>query len=78
MIRDDEGLEGRNITAGLPYIPEERYFSLMLQDRFSGFIIFRADYCKVEGQAWNINAKQMVVGQFSFKGLTARNHFNQR
>ncbi len=78
MLRNDEGLEGRNITAGMPYIPEERYFSLMLQDRYSGFMIFKADYCRVESQSWNMQTKSIVTGQFAFRGLTARNHFNQR
>lgn len=76
MIRDQEGLEGRQITAGLPYISTEHYFSIMLQDRSSGFIIMRIDNASVEGQSWAVMAKSFVQGQFSFKGLMAKNHYN--
>jgi hypothetical protein len=77
MQRNDEGLEGRQVTAGLPYISAEHYFSLMLQDRQSAFIIMRIDHASVEQQTWNPVAKGMVQGQFSFKGLMAKNHYNQ-
>lgn len=78
MLRNDEGLEGRNVTAGLPHIPEGLYFSLQLEDRDSGFLIFKADHCVCEVQQWRMATKSIVVGQFSFKGLTARTHMNQR
>lgn len=77
MIRNDEGLEGRQVTAGLPYISSEHYFSIMLQDRQSAFIEMRIDHASVENQTWNPIAKGMVQGQFSFKGLMAKNHYNQ-
>ena len=77
MQRNDEGLEGRQVTAGLPYISAEHYFSIMLQDRQSAFIVMRIDYASVENQTWNPIAKGMVQGQFSFTGLMAKNHYNQ-
>jgi hypothetical protein len=77
MQRNDEGLEGRQVTAGLPYISAEHYFSIMLQDRQSAFIEMRIDNASVEQQTWNPVAKGMVQGQFSFKGLMAKNHYNQ-
>ncbi len=76
MVRDDEGLEGRQVTAGLPYIATEHYFTIMLQDRASGFIVMRIDNASVEGQSWRHAAKSIVQGQFSFKGLMAKNHYN--
>jgi hypothetical protein len=77
MQQNDEGLEGRQVTAGLPYIPSEHYFSLMLQDRLSAYIIMRVDHASVEEQAWTMSAKGLVQGQFTFKGLMAKNHYNQ-
>jgi hypothetical protein len=77
MQRNDEGLEGRQVTAGLPYISTEHYFSIMLQDRQSAFIVMRIDFASVENQTWNPIAKGMVQGQFSFTGLMAKNHYNQ-
>lgn len=77
MQRNDEGLEGRQVTAGLPYISSEHYFSLMLQDRQSAFIVMRVDNASVDEQTWNPMAKGMVQGQFSFKGLMVKNHYNQ-
>jgi hypothetical protein len=77
MLRNDEGLEGRQVTAGLPHISAEHYFSIMLQDRQSAFIEMRIDHASVESQTWNPVAKGLVQGQFSFKGLMAKNHYNQ-
>jgi hypothetical protein len=77
MQRDDEGLEGRQLTAGLPYISSEHYFTLMLQDRASAYIAMKIDHASVDEQTWNPMAKGMVQGQFSFKGLMAKNHYNQ-
>jgi hypothetical protein len=78
MLRDDEGLEGRQLTAGLPYISTERYFSLMLQDRSTGFIVMTISYASIEGQSWAVRPRNLVQGQFTFKGLMARTHYNQR
>jgi hypothetical protein len=77
MQRNNEGLEGRQVTAGLPYISAEHYFSIMLQDRQSAFIVMRIDHASVDNQTWYPVAKGMVQGQFSFKGLMAKNHYNQ-
>ncbi len=76
MVRDSQGLEGRQVTAGLPYISSEHYFSMMLQDRTSGFIIMRIENASVDGQSWSPVARGMVRGQFNFKGLMVKNHYN--
>lgn len=77
MARESEMLEGMQITAGLPFISSERYFSIMLQDIATGFIIMTIDYASVDGQSWSMVNKNLVRGQFNFKGLMARNHYNQ-
>ena len=76
MLRNDEGLEGRQVTAGLPYISTEHYFSMMVQDRSSGFIIMRVDNASVDAQSWSYASRSLIMGQFSFKGLMAKNHYN--
>jgi len=77
MARDNEMLEGMQVTAGLPYISSERYFSIMLQDRTSGFVIMTIDYASIDGQSWSVANKNLVRGQFNFKGMMVRNHYNQ-
>ena len=78
MLREDEGLEGRNITAGLPYISEEQYFTLEIQDRASGFSILKIEFCSLESQGYQFQPKNLVQGTFSFKGIQGRTHFTQK
>lgn len=78
MVRNDEGLEGRNVTDGLPHISREKYFSILLQDRLTGFIFFKAERCSVEHQTWKLVARGLVTGQVSFKGTMGYTHFSQQ
>lgn len=77
MLRENEGLEGRGITAGLRFVEQEPYFTMELQDRASGFSIMKIDDASMEVQGWQFAAKSLVSGSFTFKGITAKTHMNQ-
>lgn len=77
MIRDNEMLEGIGATQGLPYISTEQYFSFSIEDRTDGFSILKVERALVEEQQWMMATKQLVTGQFTFKGLQGLHHYNQ-
>lgn len=77
MVRDSENLEATGATAGLPDVLGEKYFELHIEDASDGFSILKAEQVSVEEQMWTMTAKNVVSGQFTFKGLVAKPHFNQ-
>lgn len=76
-LRQDGGLEGRGIaapdlprgTSGGSYLLYEKYFALAVVDRSTDTIILAIDNCAVGDQNWNVNAKGMLTGNFSFVGI---------
>lgn len=72
------GLEGRGIVAPFTHIPQEKYFSILLIDRGNGKTLHQADYCKVQRQSWNMAAKRLVTGQFSFIGIDNSNEITDQ
>jgi hypothetical protein len=75
MVGDDS-LEYRGIVGGTKMLIAEKYFTLTLVQRNAAgaaWTLFRADECSVESQSWELQAKAMVTGQFSFKGIEAIN-----
>lgn len=75
MLREWEGLEGNNITPGLPFIPQGPYIQIQVVERPGDRIIFDARDCKIDGQSWSAQPKQMVAGTFTFKGIMAYTAF---
>lgn len=69
----DGGLEGAGLTAPIPDIPRERYFSLTVLDRMTDTVVFRADQCKVTSQSWAVEARSPVSGQFTFQAIIFNN-----
>lgn len=65
-LHGDGGLEGRGVVAPFRHLSRERYFSILVIDRFNGKRLVQADYCKVTSQSWNHDAKGRVMGSFSF------------
>lgn len=66
----DGGIEGVGITAPFADLPRQKYFSLALKDRFTDHTIFQCDYCVVDNQNWTVQAKELMMGAFSFSGIT--------
>lgn len=68
-IKRDGGLIGRSIVARTTEILREKYISIVLVDRDSGFIILRVDQCIVTTQSYKADAKGILRGVFSFEGI---------
>lgn len=73
----DGGAEGAGFTAPYEYLSREKYFSLSLVDRQTDNIIFRADYCSVTNQSWDVAAKEFVKGSLEFEALDWSNEVHQ-
>ncbi len=68
-ISADGGAEGAGIAAPYASLSREKYFSLTLVEHHTDLIIFRADRCSLTSQQWEVAAKGMVSGQFSFEAI---------
>lgn len=69
----DGGVEGAGLTTNFEALPQEKYFSIMLVERISDTVLFRADYCSVQSQSWEFRAKEMVHGSVEFEALSWSN-----
>lgn len=67
-LHNDGGIEAAGMVATWADLPREKYFSLLILDRVTDTVIFRADECSVEHQSWKAQ-KGYVMGRIRFKGL---------
>ncbi len=69
----DDGLEGDGITA--PFLDQinQKYFSLLIVERRQNTVLFRADRCTITSQSWEMPARGMVTGSFTFTGIIWQN-----
>ena len=72
-IVGDGGLEGLGITDQFANIPRQKYFSFALKDRITGKMLVKIDYCMVDSQQWQIGSKALMMGSFSFTGISWTN-----
>lgn len=75
----DGGAEGAGFTAPYEQLSREKYFSLYLLDLQTDKTIFRADYCSVTNQSWDIGARELIKGSLEFEALDWSNevHSNE-
>lgn len=66
----NSGIEGAGLTVPVDLLPQEQYFTIMLTERTSDSIIFRADFCSVTNQTWNVPTRGFVTGNVSFEALS--------
>jgi len=69
----DGGAEGPGITPSVEDVPRERYFTILLTERGSDTVLFRADNCSVQEQSWDIPTRGLVTGTIIFESLTWEN-----
>lgn len=65
----DGGAEGAGFTTDYENLSREKYFSLILLDRQTDKVIFRADYCSVVSQSWDAVIRDIVKGNLEFEAL---------
>jgi hypothetical protein len=72
-LRGGGGIEGANIAAPLPDLASENYFSVVLLDLVTKFVIFQALNCSVESQDWSVPLKNYITGRISCSALSWSN-----
>lgn len=72
-LRGGGGLEGANITAPAPDLAQENYFSVVLLDLVTKFVIFNAQKASVESQSWSVATKAYMTGSVSCSALSWNN-----
>lgn len=65
----DGGAEGAGLAVSYTNLPKAKYFSLMMVERLSNSVIFRADYCTGEQQQWRAVPKSFMTGSLTFKAI---------
>ena len=71
LLRQAGGGGAQGLGAGVKSfkLTREKYFTLALIDRGTGFMLFRADYCCINNEAWQLATKQFMTGTVNFSGL---------
>lgn len=72
-LRGGGGIEGANIAAPLPDLASENYFSVVLIDIVTKFIIFQAVSASVEDQSWSVPLKDYIRGRINCSALSWSN-----
>jgi len=72
-MSQDGGAEGAGLVAPVDELTREKYFTAVLIDISSGSVIFQAEFCSVDSQNWQFDARQVVQGQISFSALNWSN-----
>ncbi len=72
-LSQDGGAEGAGMIATTDALSREKYFTMVLIDITSGFVVFQADHCSVDSQIWMADAKGTVSGQISWSAMAWNN-----
>lgn len=71
----DGGAQGAGMTGSFERLPREKYFSLVLVEKKSDTVIFRADYCSVVQEKWDFPSREKAHGSIEFEALSWVNEF---
>ncbi len=66
----DGGMQGAGmIAAQQTAVMREKYFTILLLERSSNLVLFKADFCNADSENWAINAKAIMVGNVAGSGI---------
>lgn len=71
-LHRDGGIEAAGLAAAWADQTRQKYFSLMVVDRVTDTVLFRADHCATTAQSWNAG-RGFVMGTVAFVGLNWSN-----
>lgn len=72
-LAGDGGIEGPGMAAIVQDILKQKYFTLMVVERVTDTVIFRADQCMVTMQNWDVAAAGRMNGTVQFQGIAWNN-----
>jgi hypothetical protein len=71
-LHKDGGIEAAGMQATWADLVREKYFSIMVLDRYTDTVIFQANRCSVHSQDWRA-ARGYVMGTIGFQALDWNN-----
>ena len=72
----DGGAEGIGLLAQPADLTREKYFTLLILDRFTQKPVFRSDMCTVQSQSWQIPSRGIITGTINFTAINWTNESN--
>jgi hypothetical protein len=67
------GLEGMGIASSFETAVRELYINIRIVQRQTGTVLFQCNTAVITAQEWEIAARQIMTGSFSFEGLSWEN-----
>lgn len=71
-LRRDGGAQGAGATTTWPDITRQKYAAVLVVDRVTDAVLFRADRCKMVSEDWPIG-RALLVGTLTFQILSWSN-----
>ncbi len=72
-LSQDGGAEGAGMIAPTDALSREKYFTMVLIDITSGFVVFQADHCSIDSQTWMADVKGVLTGQLTWSAMACNN-----
>jgi hypothetical protein len=69
-LHGDGGSQAAGIVAPFADLSLEKYFSILILDRVTDTVIYRADRCTLEEEDWGLPTRGYVTGSLSFSAIT--------
>lgn len=76
-VHKDGGLEAAGMVARFREQTREKYFSILVLDRYTDTVIFQADRCSVTSQRWSI-MRGLVMGHVAWSAIEWNNETEAR
>lgn len=73
----DGGMQGAGVVPQQQVAASGKYFSLLLLERTSNLVLFKADLSRTSQENWSVNAKGKMEGQVSGKSILWNNESAQ-
>lgn len=71
--RLDGGAQGAGAAFAFADIPHAMYFTVQIKEIRTQTLLFEARYCSVIAESWGTEARGIMQGQLTFRGLGYRN-----
>ncbi len=65
----DGGAQSAGIVAPLADLALEKYFSILILDRSTDTVVFRADQCSMVSERWGLPTRGYVMGVINFMAI---------
>lgn len=75
--RLDGGAQGIGAGVAFSDLPHARFFTIQLKEQMTQTVIFESRFSTVVDESWGVEAKGVVEGMLSFKGINWKNEIQR-